>query len=535
MTKLIFSFRKSQLAIEYSYRVRDKSPQTWVFWVHASSAARFEEAYKNIADRLGLPGRADPTINVLQLVYNWLCSDAGRRWIIILDNADDQTVFYPQTSQSQAMSVPSDDTRNSRTALAAFLPQSQNGSILITSRNMDVARKLTGGNKDIITIDTMNEHQALQLLRNKLSDTLDERASELVFTLDYMPLAITQAAAYICQRTPRTSVASYLEELRKNDKKRAYLLSKAAADLRRDEYASNSVITTWQISFDNIRREKPSAAELLSFMSLFNPQGIPEFMLRYYISTETDEDQKEEFEDDIDFLRSYSLVAVNTSGNVFDIHPLVQFVTRVWLRSFSDESKWRQKLLEALSKEFPTGQFENWRKCQTLLPHVEAVMMPEPEVGQALRDWAQVLSNAAWYMWMQGLYIEAESMIMKSVTATERMVGVDNPSTLSSVSILALVLQDQGKYEAAEEMNRRALEGMEKVLGEDHPSTLTAVYCLAYLLHRQKRYHLASELYQRAISGYKERLGRHHHSTIACSNHYSSMLREIAGAEQVGT
>lgn len=29
--------RKSQLAIEYGYRVREKS-NTWVFWVHAGSA-----------------------------------------------------------------------------------------------------------------------------------------------------------------------------------------------------------------------------------------------------------------------------------------------------------------------------------------------------------------------------------------------------------------------------------------------------------------------------------------------------------------
>ena len=40
------------LAIEYAYRVRDVYPKTWVFWVHASNAARFEESYKNIAERV---------------------------------------------------------------------------------------------------------------------------------------------------------------------------------------------------------------------------------------------------------------------------------------------------------------------------------------------------------------------------------------------------------------------------------------------------------------------------------------------------
>lgn len=46
---------RSQLAIQYCHDVREASPQTWVFWVHASTKARFEEGYRGIADRLELP------------------------------------------------------------------------------------------------------------------------------------------------------------------------------------------------------------------------------------------------------------------------------------------------------------------------------------------------------------------------------------------------------------------------------------------------------------------------------------------------
>ncbi|KAJ5277767.1 hypothetical protein N7534_008281 [Penicillium rubens] len=48
---------KSQLAIEYSYQVRSKSPTTWVFWVHASNEARFEQSFRDIADQVKIPGR----------------------------------------------------------------------------------------------------------------------------------------------------------------------------------------------------------------------------------------------------------------------------------------------------------------------------------------------------------------------------------------------------------------------------------------------------------------------------------------------
>jgi hypothetical protein len=36
------------------HNVRDATPQTFVFWVHASTKVRFEEAYRDIADRLEL-------------------------------------------------------------------------------------------------------------------------------------------------------------------------------------------------------------------------------------------------------------------------------------------------------------------------------------------------------------------------------------------------------------------------------------------------------------------------------------------------
>jgi hypothetical protein len=55
------------------------------------------------------------------------------------------------------------------------------------------------------------------------------------------------------------------------------------------------------------------------------------------------------------------------------------------------------------------------------------------------------------------------------------------------------MLPGQGKYEAAEEMNRRALAGYEKVLGVEHPSTLTSVSSLASVLQYYGKYHAAEE------------------------------------------
>jgi hypothetical protein len=96
------------------------------------------------------------------------------------------------------------------------------------------------------------------------------------------------------------------------------------------------VVTTWQMSFEQIQQERRSAAELLSLMSFFNPQGIPESTLRRYSKGKAELNAKEDkeeansaFNEDLDTLQAYSLVLVTAENNVCEMHALVQFCTQV--------------------------------------------------------------------------------------------------------------------------------------------------------------------------------------------------------------
>jgi len=62
--------------------------------------------------------------------------------------------------------------------------------------------------------------------------------------------------------------------------KKTSLLNCDDGQLRRDGEAKNSIIITWQISFEYIHEIRPTAANLLSLMSFFDRQGIPEALLR---------------------------------------------------------------------------------------------------------------------------------------------------------------------------------------------------------------------------------------------------------------
>ncbi|MCJ1267122.1 hypothetical protein MMC22_007007 [Lobaria immixta] len=59
---------KSQIAIEYCYRFRDRHPDASVFWVHVGTISRFKQAYEAIANDLGLIGKDNPKANLLQLI-----------------------------------------------------------------------------------------------------------------------------------------------------------------------------------------------------------------------------------------------------------------------------------------------------------------------------------------------------------------------------------------------------------------------------------------------------------------------------------
>ncbi|KXJ84796.1 P-loop containing nucleoside triphosphate hydrolase protein, partial [Microdochium bolleyi] len=503
---------KSQVAIEYAHRIRRQSPSTFVLWVHADTQARFEEGFRGIAERLQLPQRHDPKVDVLQLVYYWLFNTGNGQWLMILDNADDVEVFFPRR-QDRAGTIVSEER-----LLASLLPQSTNGRILVTSRNRDTAERLAGS-WGVFFIQRMNENQATQLLQKKLRDKYDEEAAgPLAQALEYIPLAITQAAAYIARRWPRISCPTYLEHFRKSEKKKESLLNQDLGDLRRDGTAANSVVVTWQITFDQIQKERRPAADLLSLMSHFDPQGIPEWVLRNYYQRrcrirkhyddgkENDDEGEDDHDDDNDddgldddlqTLRDYSLVAVTVQQGIYEMHALVQFCARTWLSSVGDLARWKRIFLHIMSENYPPGRYENWSKCQQLEPHILQLVETQPADAEGATEWARLLTNAGWYGWQVGGYERVKAMLKKAVEVREAVLGAENSGTLASVNNLAVVLRDQGKYEEAEAMQRRALDGYEKALGKHHPSTLTIVSNLALVLRGQVKYEEAESMNRR--------------------------------------
>ncbi|KAH7356026.1 hypothetical protein BKA66DRAFT_515754 [Pyrenochaeta sp. MPI-SDFR-AT-0127] len=513
-------FGKSQLAIEYAHRVRQRSPNTWIFWVYASNSSRLEEAYSDIAERVGLSSQPGAAADVIPLVRKWLCNEANGRWLMIVDNVDDEITV---SSQRGGQSI----------SLASLLPQSDHGAIVLTSRNADVARSLVGRQQDIIMVGAMSEGEAVNLLQNKLGDGPWHDATKLVKALDCIPLAIAQAAAYISRLGSRMSVAKYLSEL-KEVKKTVQLLQKAASDTRRDGEALNSVLTTWQISFEHILQKQPSAAHLLSFMSFFNQQGIPEFMVRHY--TDKDSEEKDnlsdsrleeediDFEEDVALLHAFSLIGTTERENEFEMHRLVQLATRIWLRSTNTDRKWHRVFIQVMAQEFPDGEYANWPRCRALFPHVLPMVEQEGLTIGKTDEWALLLNNAGWYAWRQGLFAQAEGMASKALKIRKEALDADNYSTLLSSSLLGSILTDLGKYKEAESMYRQTLAASEKVFGLEHPDTMTVINNLALVLDRQGKYKEAESMHRQTLAASEKVLGLEHPDTMTVINNLALVL-----------
>jgi hypothetical protein len=110
------------------------------------------------------------------------------------------------------------------------------------------------------------------------SSEADARA--LSQALGRISLAITQAAAYISTREARITISAYAELFSESEVNQVHLLNnKDVRDLRRDHSTQHAVLATWQISFEQIRKSKPAATDLLALMSMFDRQGIPEYLL----------------------------------------------------------------------------------------------------------------------------------------------------------------------------------------------------------------------------------------------------------------
>lgn len=95
--------------------------------------------------------------------------------------------------------------------MVEMIPQSPNNEVLITSRCYQLAYWLAGRVDNVLVVEQTTSDRAVTLFRNKAGRKVDvakEEVKELTELLEYFPLPISQAAGYINQGHPSSTVGN---------------------------------------------------------------------------------------------------------------------------------------------------------------------------------------------------------------------------------------------------------------------------------------------------------------------------------------
>ncbi len=376
---------KSRLALELAYQLKLKHSQYSIFWIQAAQQLTFEKDVLDIGKKLRIAGIEEDKADIKNLVKQWLSNPSAGKWLIILDNADDEALW----------GKPSDSTRQ-ELSLVEHLPRTTNGSILVTTRTRGIATYLAG--KEVINLGALSSDDAVEMLRNGL-ETPDLAADRptiltLVDKLAYLPLAIVQAASFI--NMTQRPVQTYVELLDKSEVDVIKLLSKDFGDPSRYANAKNPVATTWFISFNHIRTRHPLAAIFLSSMACFHEKNIPRSLL-----PEAGSDV--DIIDAVAVLMGYLFVrrqagssSMTDSEEFYDIHRLVQLAARNWLKMEGSLTDYTKTCITRIGQLFPTRDHKHKRTWTAYcrMPGV-FVKMERSKIGLSgtgyLRGWVGVL------------------------------------------------------------------------------------------------------------------------------------------------
>ncbi|KAI9770851.1 MAG: hypothetical protein M1839_003014 [Geoglossum umbratile] len=356
--------RKTQIAVEYAYRVCESKEtrngeKYSIFWLHASSQSRFEQCLQEMAKTLfskrwnkrerskdwfystPVDSYGQPAQDVLPVIKDWFCGDASGMWIWIIDNADDEDIFFKEFSPSVKLPATVPKRR-----ICDFLPKKAGCRIIYTSRNGICAQKLTSRSlySKVIQVNPMMTEDAVKVVENALHNflTKEQLASlrpfteRLVKVLDSLPLALIQATSFMKENDQ--DLEGYLKLYAELKHEQSRFLKEEFVDWRRDSGMPNSVLLTWKMSFELLKQKDKNASRLFYLMSILDRQGIPDWLLSFVPDLPQFDRLKA-----LALLRSFSFITQHNAGN-WQMHRLVQIAARTWM----DSSEWEETVQSGL-------------------------------------------------------------------------------------------------------------------------------------------------------------------------------------------
>ncbi|KZP24368.1 TPR-like protein [Athelia psychrophila] len=251
---------KSQLGLKYAHSYFESERYTHVFWIQATTVEKLTQGLANVLILVQHPERHNSD-QAAQLTAARGCFEHSQKygfikWLIILDDATAKTVSF----------------------LRQNLPrQNANGSILITTRTLDVAEALAnvaGQQHPVCELKALSPVHSAELLLQRAGihsrTTTDlESVQQLVQRIGCLPLAVDQAGAFMEKN--RFSSADQLNSLYDKHGSGEIIGWKNSLTT----YEETSILAAFAVQFQRLGEIDRDVLSFLRLLACFDPEHIP--------------------------------------------------------------------------------------------------------------------------------------------------------------------------------------------------------------------------------------------------------------------
>lgn len=236
---------KTQLAISYAHQYhKEKNGQGFVCWIEADEM-NLPSQWSRLGTALELNLQGLSAQEQLQEIR--IALSKKENWLIILDNVQDKE------------------------ALEGFLPQEQ----LPTQQVLIASRSLNWSGYPVYNLTPFTSKESQIYFENILNKSLHEGSDALAAEFGHLPLALSHITAYMNERN---MTAQAYHKIYK--KKGVVLLAKSIKDESSKAKYTDTVVSAYQSSIDQLTKKSPQAAKFLKICAYLDLEHIEQELLQ---------------------------------------------------------------------------------------------------------------------------------------------------------------------------------------------------------------------------------------------------------------
>ncbi|GAA3419337.1 FxSxx-COOH system tetratricopeptide repeat protein [Streptosporangium vulgare] len=382
-----------------------------------------------------------------------------------------------------------------------------------------------------VPVDVFTDSEALAFLGERTGRDKDEvGARRLAVEVDRLPLALAQAAWMIRQQ--RLSYETYLERLRD------FPVAEYLQPVPGEEYpwgAAGAVALSLQQL--GSRRKTRIERAVLDLLAVYSPAGVPRSWLHVagqckLLGRQTRKVTIAQMDAALGELADASLIVLSVDGQTVGMHRFIQRVIRDAARKAGNLPRIVDQAARLAYEHLPalervsldgstTETFVEQSAALWSCAQIDLLANRRKlgEVILSLQDWAGRCLGEA------GDLTRAIPLLKQTLADSIRVLGIDDPATLTIRNNLAYAYQVAGRLDEAIELYQQTLDDSIRVLGEHHPDTWASRNNLAYAHRSSGRLQTAIELYQQTLDDSIGVLGEHHPDTWVSRNNLAYAYR----------